>query len=392
MERDQWQFLISDQGQQLLAETADFPLTQQNHLQLASQLREQVAPNLAHAVMQTTWLRQRAAAKFSHAGQMYFTREALEQASAEVIAGHRARRFFIAGVLSVADLGCGIGGDAIALAAEAAVIGIDQDWMRLVMARENARAYSRGAGFEPLQADLHDLVPLAVQGVFFDPARRDNRGRRLRSVADYRPPLALIDLWRAQTPNAAVKISPAVNYAELPSEAEVEFISVEGEVREAVLWYGDLRRRNERRATLLPDGATLTELDCPGTAVGSTIPGAFLYEPDGAVIRGHLVQTLARQLGATQIDPEIAYLTAAEQLPTPFARCFSLEAWFPFQLKRLRHYLREHDVGEVIIKKRGSPIDPLALRQQLRLQGTEQRVIFLTHVLEEPAVLIGRSL
>jgi hypothetical protein len=90
-----------------------------------------------------------------------------------------------------------------------------------------------------------------------------------------------------------------------------------------------------------------------------------------------------------QIDPHIAYLTSATYRPTPFARCFTLEAWFPFQLKRLRSYLRTNHIGRVTIKKRGSPIEPDALRQQLRLRGDQHRVLFLTHVLGQPAVLIG---
>lgn len=391
MQQDQWHFLLSDQGQALLAQAAAFPLTDHNHLQLASDLRQQAAPAMAQAVMETTWLRQRAASKFSRAGSMYFTRPALEQASAEVVAEYRARRFGAAGIELAADLGCSIGGDAIALAAAAAVIGIDREWLRLAMAQENAAAYGRAERFSAVQADLNELAPLGVQAVFFDPARRDNRGRRIRSVQQYQPPLALIDQWRAMVPEAAVKISPAVAYAELPREAEVEFISVSGDVREGVLWYGALRGANERRATLLPGGDTLTELDHAGTAVAVTPPTGYLYEPDGAVIRAHLVQTLARRLDATLIDAEIAYLTAPRRITTPFARCFALEAWFPFQLKRLRRYLREQNVGRVTVKKRGSPIDPITLQKQLRLKGSEERVVFLTHIQGEPAVLIGQE-
>ena len=54
---------------------------------------------------------------------MYFVRAALEQASPEVVAKHRARRFADLGCQQIADLGCGIGGDAIALAAQAEVTG-----------------------------------------------------------------------------------------------------------------------------------------------------------------------------------------------------------------------------------------------------------------------------
>ncbi len=390
MDQTQLQFLLSSEGQRLLAQTADPPLKEENHLQIASRLRQQIDPHFAQAVIETVWLRQRASAKFSRANEMYFTRPALEQASSEIVSKHRARRFFQAGFAHVADLGCGIGGDAAALAEAVDVTGIDLDEIRLSMARENVRAYRRVAQFSPLQADLNSLPPFQVDALFFDPARRDRRGRRLKSVHLYRPPLDLIDRWRAVTPHAGVKISPGVDYAELPDEAETEFISVAGNVKECVLWYGDLRLVYGRQATLLPAGHTFNSEQYPGEDVAPRAPGAYLYEPDGALIRAHLIQPLARHLGAAPIDPTIAYLTADERLQTPFARRFELEDWFPFQLKRLRHYLRDRGIGRVTIKKRGSPLEPATLQRQLRLQGDKERIIFLTHVLGEPAVLIGR--
>ncbi|MFN2160789.1 MAG: THUMP-like domain-containing protein, partial [Candidatus Promineifilaceae bacterium] len=193
------------------------------------------------------------------------------------------------------------------------------------------------------------------------------------------------------TPHAAVKISPGINYAEIPPDVDVEFISVNGDVKECVFWYGDLRRRVDRQATLLPEEHTLTSAAHAGAELPPREPGAYLYEPDGAVIRAHLVQNLARQIGAAPIEATIAYLTSDEPLETPFARRFALEDWFPFQLKRLRQYLRERKIGRVTIKKRGSPLDPDILQRQLRLQGDEERIIFLTYVLDTAAVLIGRD-
>ena len=391
MEEAVWHFLLSETGQTKLAELAALPLTEHNHLQVASRLRQEMDSTLAQAAIETAVLRQRATAKFSRASQMYFTRAALEQASAEVIATHRAQRFFTAGVRLIADLGCGTGGDALALAEQAHVIGLDRDWLRLAMARENMRTYGRDHSFEPVQVDLTEIAPLAVEALFFDPARRDAQGRRLRSVRQYQPPLDLLDRWLVKATQAAVKISPGVDYQELPEDVELEFISVAGDVREGVLWFGDLRGNNTRRATLLPQKQTVTDLDAPGARVAVTPPGAFLYEPDGAVIRAHLVQHVARQIDATQIDETIAYLTSNTLAASPFARAYSIEAWFPFQLKRLRAYLRAQQVGDVVVKKRGSPLDPVVLRKQLRLSGSETRVLFLTHVLGEPAVLIGQA-
>jgi hypothetical protein len=139
---------------------------------------------------------------------------------------------------------------------------------------------------------------------------------------------------------------------------------------------------------VLPGGPTRTQQTGPQTAV--TDPKAYLYEPDGAVIRAHLVQELAHQLHASQIDPAIAYLTADSLQPTPFARSYQVEAAMPFQLKRLRHYLRQHNIGRVTIKKRGSPLEPDWLRGQLRLRGDEHRILFLTHIKEKAAVIIGQ--
>ncbi len=391
-----FQWLLSDVGQEALATLQTTPITPQTHLQIAAQLRERFTRAQVQLLLDTCLLREQAATKFSRAAQMVFTRPSLEQATAEPVARYRARRFAGAGLATIADLGCGIGGDALALAESANVIGIDRDPLRLAMARTNVGVYAdhqRDHGrFQPLLADLVDLPPLAVDGLFFDPARRDERGRRIYSVHAYRPPLSLLDSWLSRVPHAGVKISPGVDYAELPPQAEVEFISLQGELKEAVLWFGALHSGVARRATLLPDGPTLTSADAPPAPVAAVPPLAILYEPDAAVIRAHLVQHLAHRLNAALIDPEIAYLTADGHTPTPFARAYAIEDHLPFQLKRLRHVLRERGIGRVTIKKRGSPLDPDVLQRQLRLQGDAERILFLTRVLGEPAVLIGRPL
>ncbi|MBE2220603.1 MAG: methyltransferase domain-containing protein [Anaerolineae bacterium] len=390
MNLEAFRYLLSPDGQAFLIETAQTPITPQNHLQIMMHLRQQLEPTLAQAVVETVVLRQKAAVKFSRAAGMYFTRSALEQASSEIVSSYRVQRFAEAGMHTVADLGCGIGGDALALTAVAHVIGVDLDELRLHMAQENVRVYGRNGRFQPVQADIQTLSPLPVDGLFFDPARRDEHGNRIYSVEAYRPPLSVINRWREKVKGTAVKISPGINYDEIPPDAEIEFISLNGEVKEGILWFGSLRSMAARRATLLPDGATLTNQ--PHEEISISEPLAYLYEPDGAVIRAHLVEELAQQLGAYKIDPTIAYLTANSAQPTPFARCFTVDTAFPFQLKRLRTYLRQHDIGTVTIKKRGSPLEPDWLRSQLRLKGSAHRIIFLTQIKEKAAVIIGQPL
>jgi hypothetical protein len=381
-------FLKSVEGQHLLSGLAASQITADNHLQIASKLRQQVGVKNAGAALETALLRQRGAAKFSRAADMYFTRAALEQASAEVVSTYRADRIASAGFQHVADLGCGIGGDSISLAARAKVIGVDWDPVRVAMAQENVHAYGRGERFRPLQADLLTLSPLPVEALFADPGRRDESGRRIYSLNQYRPPITFLAPWREKVPHQVIKIGPGVDYAEIPVEAEIEFISVKGEVREGVLWFGDLRSGSGRRATLLPGRHTLTDGSEEDRTV--SVPKAFLFEPDGAVIRAHLVTHLAYKLAANKIDPNIAYLTAEKSQQTPFARCYAIDDMMPFQLKRLRQYCRDRNIGRVTIKTRGSPLDPDALRTRLRLRGDRECTIFLTQVMGKPTVLIGR--
>ncbi len=387
--------LLSPAGQALLAEAEALAPTDETLLAGLTRLRRRHPPALAAAAIEQAILRRRAAAngKFApdRAARMYFTRDGLEQATGETIAAHRARRYAPFG--PVADLGCGIGGDALALARDHPTLAIDRDPLRLAMARENARACGVGGRVVPVLADLTRLPPPRADALFCDPGRRTAEGRRVFSGRDYQPPLPLVAGWRATVPALGVKVSPGIDYAELPpldgegGEAEVEFIAERGALKEAVLWYG-LLRSAARRATILPEGATLATGGEPPPPVPAGPPGRVLYEPDPAVIRARLVEVLADRLGATKLDPDIAYLTADRAIPTPFAHAYRVEEALPFGLKRLAARLRALDAGIVTVKKRGSPLDIDALARRLRGRGARPLTVVLTHVLGRPYALI----
>ena len=101
------------------------------------------------------------------------------------------------------------------------------------------------------------------------------------------------------------------------------------------------------------------------------------------------MQTVGGMLDAAQLDPEIAYLTSDTLTGSPYTRAWPVEDWMPFQLKNLRATLRERNVGAVTVKKRGSPIIPEELIQQLRLEGDESRTLFLTMQAGNPVVVIA---
>jgi SAM-dependent methyltransferase len=374
-------------GEAALQEASRLQPQEKDYLSHYQVLSRRFPPDIAHAALETAILRQEARVKFSQAKRMFFTRSALEQASSEVISFYRAKRF--SGFSRLLDLGCSIGSDALALAQYAPVVGIDRQLLRLALAQANISALKPAHPVHFIQADLMDAIPLKGNkdkwGAFFDPGRR-TASRRIHTVREYQPPLGLLRQWLTDIPSLGVKISPGVNLAELTEyDAEVEFISLEGRLKEAVLWFGQLKTV-ARRATLLPIGLTMI----PGETTEERLsePLRYLYEPDPAILRAGLVTDLAAQLNAYRMDEEIAYLTSETARETPFARHWQIEDWFPFQLKRLRSYLRRHRVGHVVVKKRGSPLEPEKLVQQLKLTGDQQRVIILTHLRGRPIVIV----
>jgi SAM-dependent methyltransferase len=376
--------LLAPDGQHLLAEVERLDLSEAARLRTLATLRKLADAELAMTALETAILRQRAAAKFSRAGTMYFTREALEQATSETVARHRSARF--AGAERVVDLGCGIGGDTLALAGVTGVVGVERDATRLRMARENVRAYGVAGRVAWVQGDIMDGGPVRAGAAFVDPSRRTAGGKRVFSGAGYDPPLGAVLGWAGRFASLAVKVAPGIADAELTGfNGEVEFVSLAGELKEAVLWLGAVAGRG-RRATLLPGGDTLHAAADPPAPLA--LAGQVLYEPDPAVIRAHLLGTLAGMLDAWQIDPTIAYLSADEHRPTPFARAWAVEAVLPFGVDRVRRHLRALGVGRVTVKKRGSPLDTDALARQLSGRGRAQLGVVLTRVRGKPAALL----
>jgi 16S rRNA G1207 methylase RsmC len=108
--------LLEREGQELLAQL-DYS-TKLDIVKTITKLRAQGHdPALIANALTQAKLRKRAEAKFGEFAQrMFFTEDALEQASRLQVAALHANRFKQAGVTQVADLGCGIGAESLAFA------------------------------------------------------------------------------------------------------------------------------------------------------------------------------------------------------------------------------------------------------------------------------------
>ncbi len=379
------------------------PYDEQLAMPLGERLRsEGHDPALVAAALTQSRLRAKAHDKLGpFADAMLFTPDGLEQATRLSVAAHHARRFVGAGVTRVADLGCGLGSDAMAFAGlDRAVLAVDADELTAAFATVNLRHWPDA------EVRCHDVTTLDLEGmlepddgIWLDPARRTNghggTSRRTFDPEACSPPYSFVLDVASRFPATGAKLAPGIAHRLLPDDAEAQWVSVGGDVVECALWCGRLAREGVRRSALVLDGGGgVHEVldDGPSERPPTGPVGAFLHEPDGAVIRAGLVGAVAQQLDARLVDPTIAYLTTDQPASSPLVHSYAVEDVMPFHLKALRAALRDRGVGTLTIKKRGSAVDPVQLRRQLRLTGDAEGTIALTRVAGRPHVLVLRPL
>ncbi len=381
------------------------PYDEAGALSLGLRLREAgFDPDLVAAALTQSRLRSRAERKFGDdAAQMLFTADGLEQATRAEIAARHARRFADAGARRIFDLGCGIGSDAIAFARTgASVLAVDADETTAAVAAVNLRAWPRAR----VQHAAAEDVPLPSSpdarghAVWFDPARRtpgvadiSGHTRRLFRLEDLSPSWDFVRTVAPRLPAAAAKLSPAFSHRQLPRDAEAQWTSYRGEVLECAVWWGDVCHHPGRSAYVMtPHGDYLvTERDADdgesAPAQLEHLPG-FLYEADKAVTRAGLVAALVRATDGRELAPMTGYVCSARRTVVPWATRYVVRDAFPFNVKALRAWMRDHTVGRVTIKKRGVSTDPDQLRRQLRLKGDRSATVLITRVGGVQAALI----
>jgi SAM-dependent methyltransferase len=399
-----FRLLLAPGGQRLLS-TAMRWYGDEDALRLNQRLRAldggYPGDTVAAALTQVS-LRRAASAKFgADAERMYFTPAGLQQATHPLVASYRAARAGSGPGKAVVDLGCGIGSDLAAFArAGGRVSGVERDLVTVAVATANLDALGLSGSVTHARAEDVDLRPYDI--VFADPARRKGT-TRLFDPRAFSPNFSFVlsllsegDHGAGRPRQVVVKLAPGLDHALVPGHVEAEWVSLDGELKELALWSPSPEPiARGRRATVLSshaEPATCSELEAGVEPPEVADPGQFLYEPDPAVIRAHLVSCVSSAVHGWLLDPHIAYVCSDHQVRTPLARAFRVVERLPYKEKVLRGALRSRDIGTLTIKKRGIAVTPEDLRRRLGLRGSTPATLVLTRTPRSAAALLVEPL
>lgn len=359
-------WLVSDAGLESIAEATGELDAGRTELAVAEYLRRRLDPARSAAVAEAAVARRRARDRWPQAEQLVFQRETLEQASDPAVARWRAARF--AG-RDVWDLCAGAGADAAALAtAGATVTAVELDPARAVLLRHNLEVLGVDVDVRCTDALGVRLPPDTVFHV--DPSRRDGE-RRLRRLTDLRPPVDELLTSHGAAPGFALTLAPGLDAVDPVLNAgapatrarEVEFVQVDGQLTEAVVWGGELARSGiETTATLLP---AAHELRRPAHSAPARLavgePGTFLVQVAPAAVRARVHDGLGAAIGARRIAEHRALLTTDDAPPaSPWYVVRSILAVLPARAPAIRRWLAAADPSPVEVVFHGVDGDPAA--------------------------------
>ncbi|MCH2134792.1 MAG: hypothetical protein MK116_13705 [Phycisphaerales bacterium] len=381
---DAWRFLAEPDSQDLIkAASASSP----GDVAAVARLRRNWSQTQVVAALELCEARRRAHGKFDDPEQLYADREGLEQATGSIIARYKTNRLADAGVTEISDLCCGIGGDAMALAARMDVTGFDRDPVKAWMTGKNASCQTR------CEDILESTIPAGP--VHIDPARRsDTDGTRRHDPSDWIPSADSLQTLLAAHPDAVVKMGPGINQDDLVFRRdgdEVEFISLEGKLLQAVLWTGRFARE-ARRATRCGTNEILSieghEAD-PPPVQPTDWSGAWLHVPDPALERAELLGVLCREWNLYEPAAGLGLLVGETPADTPWLTPYQVVDHMPWRPARIKAWLKSHDAGIIELRTRGKAIvDVDRLRQDFRGGGSTPWTIFgLRLGLERVAVM-----
>ena len=199
--------LSTREGSELLAELGDARSVSPAML---TRLRKLAPAEAVAAAVRLAQARRRAAIKFERGASMWVDPIGVEQATALVVARHKACRFS-AGL--VVDLCAGIGSDTLALAAHSNVLAVDRDQAMCRRLGYNAQVHGVSERVLSIRSRAEQFAIPVGAWLHMDPDRRARGSRRAMRLEDYSPDPTFWNAAMGRVAAGAIKLSPAADFA-----------------------------------------------------------------------------------------------------------------------------------------------------------------------------------
>lgn len=318
--------------------------------------------------------------KFPDPERWFWTRKLLEQSSDHWCATESAQDFPEGEF--VADLCCGAGADAIALARRSKqVIACDCDPTALQLAALNAAMHDVNLTFV---LDRAESIKLSRDSwIHIDPDRRAV-GKRSTFQHAFAPEWKDVESMIDRCRGISIKVAPGTRYEGDRQPPVVRFLSRQRSVRQQ-RWLWNLNRwpQNSIVISAMSREVWHHEIFANAECEASEFHPAsefgllgYIGDYDPAIRAGGVSNPFAKRLGCTILF-ENGYLTASEPVEHPLVRWFKVLECTTLDRKKLAAYSRSVGVRAWELKSRGFDIDLDALRKQLRTDPSSDRTLTL---------------
>ncbi|MDR1759886.1 MAG: hypothetical protein LBR60_05095 [Fibrobacter sp.] len=332
--------------------------------------------------------------KFGTAHFLFCDKLALEQSTAKDLSLFKSG-FFPQGAC-VDDLCCGMGGDSFFLPPGLSVTGVDLSPERVFMYEKNTALMGT-----PRKAILADACTYESAAGFFmiDPARRKSLGENQRNLENLEPSLEQILTISKRYQGGMIKLPPGYPLQKIPPEAEIIYLGKRSDCRECLVLLGRLvQNPGKIRVALIQDGKTSELLSARESFLDyfvNNLPevplGKYLMEPIPLLVRSHLFEDFAEKNQLGVLSEGIAYLTGEIPLHHFGFHNYQVLDSVPLSTAAVRAMLKKHDIGEIILKKRGIEIIPEAEIKRLAVKGREKAILFYTRLSGEKIAILARE-
>ena len=269
------------------------------------------------------------------------------------------------------------------------------------------------------QVDIHNTDAIhylqdmpSCDVIYLDPARRDQHGGKVFRLEDCEPNVVeILPALRSKSKLIIIKLSPMLDISQalhsLEGTWDVHIVAVKNEVKEVLLVSGldryhpvttteGYRRDNEGKvyATNIltlsdtPVGFSFSqseerEAQCEyydGSREELISAGAYVYEPNAAIIKAGAFKLVAQRYGLCKMAPN-THLYLSKELVEDFPG----RVW-----QILESNIKDAKNTQASILTRNYPLTPEQLRKKLKIKDSDTQTIIGARLAEKPTLLLAK--